>query len=299
MVVDFAALKRNRAELFEKTQQKIVDMAKGGTFARDERYWQPVAGPEGNGSAVLRFLPPPIGEFDAFVRKWTHRFKGLGGWYIENCLTTLGQKDPVADFNHLLWGPGKDCDPAHKDQVSAQKRRLGFISNVLVIRHANKPEDEGKVFLFDYGSKIWNKINDKMNPPYEEVKKFNPFDPWDGANFFLRFKKNAAGFRNYDDSEFDAPSVLGDDDFIKAVWEKEYSLATEIAPDKFKSYKELEEKLNRVLTGESKKEGVTPTTTAAAPTERAQVAPTQSAAPASAPVEEEGDEAAFFRNLAK
>jgi hypothetical protein len=176
---------------------------------------------------------------------FSHGFQGPGGWYIENSLTTLGQKDPVSEYNTQLWNSGIE---ANKEIARKQKRRLTYISNVLVIKDTANPANEGKVFLYKYGKKIFDKIKEKIEPQFEDEKAVNPFSFWDGANFKLKIRK-VEGYRNYDKSEFDNPSPLfdGDDDKIEKVWKAEYSLKEFLDPKHFKSYDELKSKLDRVL----------------------------------------------------
>ena len=237
--------KRNRHAELEQINAKLKEQTTA-SYEKDARYWQPVVDKAGNGLAVIRFLPAPDGEDLPFVRLFTHSFKGPGGWYIEKSLTTLGGKDPVGEANSKLWATEID---ANREIARRRKRRLGFISNIEVLKHSARPEDEGKVFLFNYGKKIFDKINDKMNPAEElGVDGWNPFDLFDGANFILKIKK-VGEFRNYDDSSFAdrAPHHGGDDAKLEAVFAKLHSLQAEIAPGQFKSYDELEKKFLRVI----------------------------------------------------
>ena len=175
---------------------------------------------------------------------YTHAFQGSGGWYIENSLTTLGSKDPVSEYNSQLWNSGIDAD---KEVARKQKRKLSYYSNIYVVKDPANPQNEGKVFLFRFGKKIFDKITASMQPEFEDEEAINPFDFWAGANFKLKIKK-VAGFWNYDSSEFAAPSaLLDDDDALEALWKKEYSLAELVAPDQFKSYDDLKKRLNYVL----------------------------------------------------
>ena len=175
---------------------------------------------------------------------WSHAFQGPGGWYIENSLTTLGQKDPVSEYNRLLWNSGTDSD---KDLARKQKRKLTYIANIYVVKDPTNPHNEGQVFLYKFGKKIFDKITAAMQPEFEDEEAIDPFDFWQGANFKLK-AKNVAGYRNYDSSEFAAASpVLDDDDALEALWKKQYSLEEFTRPDQFKAYGELEKRLNSVL----------------------------------------------------
>ena len=198
----------------------------------------------GNGYAVIRFLPAPEGEDLPFVKLYSHAFQGTGGWYIENSLTTLGQKDPVSEYNSMLWNNGTD---AGKDQARKQKRKLTYVANIYVVKDPANPENDGKVMLYKFGKKIFDKITAAMQPEFEDEEAIDPFDFWQGANFKLK-AKNVAGYRNYDSSEFSAQSaLLDDDDAMEAIWKKQYSLQDFTAPDQFKSYDDLKKRLNSVL----------------------------------------------------
>lgn len=249
MVVSFADLKKNAGQSQIDKLNEEAGKFKSGGFARDERYWQPEIDKAGEGGAVIRFLPAPAGEEVPFVRKFSYGFKGPGGrWFIENSPSTLNLPCPVMEYNSELWESGSEDN---KDIARKQKRRLGFITNIYVVRHKARPSDEGKVFLYEFGKKIWEKLEDKMNPSDDDRKPMNPFDLWTGANFRLRIA-NVAGFRNYDKSEFDEAGPLLDDDArLERIWADAHSLAAEISPDKFKSYDELKKKLASVLGSES------------------------------------------------
>lgn len=215
--------------------------------AKDERFWQPEVDKAGNGYAVVRFLPPPKGEELPWVRIWNHGFQGpTGKWYIENSLTTIGKQDPVSELNTQLWNSGIEAD---KDTVRKQKRKLTYISNILVVKDPAHPENEGKVFLYKYGKKIFDKIKDLAEPQFEDEKPVNPFDFWEGANFKIKIRQ-VEGYRNYDKSEFDGQtSVSSNDSDIEAIWNKQHSLVEFLDPKNFKSYDELKTKLDTVLNG--------------------------------------------------
>ena len=242
--MSFANLKK-QSKLGSLTQKLVKEVEKmntnGGT---DDRLWKLEVDKSGNGYAVIRFLPAPDGEDLPFVKLYSHAFKGSGGWYIENSLTTLGQKDPVSEFNTQLWNNGTD---AGKDAARRQKRKLTYVSNIYVVKDPANPENEGKVFLYKYGKKIFDKLTAEMQPEFEDETAIDPFDFWQGANFKLK-AKNVAGYRNYDSSEFTAQSpLLDDDDALEALWKQENSLQDFVAPDQFKSYDELKKRLGYVL----------------------------------------------------
>ena len=223
-----------------KEVEKMNNTSGGG----DDRLWKPEMDKTGNGYAVIRFLPAPEGEELPWAKMYSHAFQGPGGWYIENSLTTLGQKDPVSEYNRELWNSGVESD---KDTVRKQKRKLSYYPNIYVVQDKANPENEGKVFLYKFGKKIFDKIMEAMQPEYEDETAINPFDFWAGANFKLKLKK-VAGYWNYDSSEFAAPApLLDDDDALEALWKKQYSLAELVASDQFKSYDQLQNRLQMVL----------------------------------------------------
>ena len=220
---------------------------------QDDRFWKPELDKTGNGYAVIRFLPAVSGEDLPWQRVWSHAFQDKGGWYIENSLTTLNQKDPVSEENTRLWNTGVDSD---KEIARKRKRKLSYYSNILIVSDPKHPENEGKVFLFKFGKKIFDKITEAMQPAFEDEAAINPFDFWKGANFKLKIRK-VDGYWNYDKSEFETPTtVASDDNAIKEIWAKQYALKPFLAPDNFKTYDELKEKLNRVIAGTRKTETV-------------------------------------------
>ena len=248
--MDFESLKTSSSG-FDKLTKALEENlnpedSKKQNKYQDERLWKPELDKTGNGYAVLRFLPATSGEDMPWVRLWSHAFQGPGGWYIENSLTTLGHKDPVSEENTRLWNTGVESD---KGIARNRKRKLSYYSNVLIVSDPAHPENEGQVKLFKFGKKIFDKITEAMQPEFDDETPINPFDFWKGANFKLKIRK-VDGFWNYDKSEFEGVSAIADnDDSIKAIWEKQYPLKPILDADNFKSYEELKEKLNRVITG--------------------------------------------------
>ena len=242
----FANLKKQSrlGNLTSKLTKEIEKMNTTGSSNTDDRLWKLEVDKAGNGYAVIRFLPAPDGEELPWAKVWSHAFQGPGGWYIENSLTTLGGKDPVSEYNRLLWNSGNDAD---KDLARKQKRKLTYIANIYVVKDPTNPHNEGQTFLYKFGKKIFDKITAAMQPEFEDEEAIDPFDFWQGANFKLK-AKNVAGYRNYDSSEFSAPSALLDDDeALEALWKKEYSVKEFTNPSEFKSYQDLETRLNAVL----------------------------------------------------
>ena len=242
--MSFKDLKK-QSSLGSLTQKLVREVEKmNNTGGADERLWKPELDKTGNGYAVIRFLPAPNNEDIPWVKLYKHAFQGPGGWYIENSLTTLGQKDPVSEYNTTLWNNGTD---AGKETARKQKRKLEYYANIYVVKDPTNPENEGGVFLYRFGKKIFDKIMAAMQPEFEDEEAINPFDFWQGADFKIKIKK-VAGFWNYDSSEFAAPApLLDDDEALEAVWKKEYSLQELVSNDKFKSYDDLKSRLDYVL----------------------------------------------------
>jgi len=243
--MSFSNLKKQSSlgSLTAKLVSQVEKMNKGSNGV-DDRLWKPEVDKAGNGYAVIRFLPAPDGEDLPWAKLYTHAFQASGGWYIENSLTTLGQKDPVSEHNSQLWNSGVDSD---KEIARKQKRKLSYYSNVYVVKDPSNPANEGKVFLFRYGKKIFDKITAAMQPEFEDEQAIDPFDFWQGANFKLK-AKNVAGYRNYDSSEFAAQSpLLDDDEAMEGLWKKQSSLQEFVGADQFKSYEDLKKRLGYVL----------------------------------------------------
>ena len=243
--MSFDSLKK-QSKLGSLTEKLVKEVEKmnTGSSGGDDRFWKPEMDKTGVGSAIIRLLPAPENEDLPWVKMYSHAFQGPGGWYIENSLTTVGQKDPVSEHNRELWNSGSEKD---KETVRKQKRKLNYYSNIYVVKDPLHPENEGKVFLFKFGKKIFDKILNAMQPEFEDEEPMNPYDFWTGANFRLKIRK-VEGYWNYDKSEFDSPSpLLEDDDALEALWKKEYSLSAIVAPDQFKSYDDLQKRLNHVL----------------------------------------------------
>jgi hypothetical protein len=248
----FKDLKKKSFDISKLTQELEKMNKGGGQSYKDDRLWKPELDKASNGFAVIRFLPPVDGEEVPWVRVFNHGFKGPGGWFIENCPTTIGKKCPICEANSELWNSGNESS---KTLASARKRKLSYISNILVVSDPKHPENEGKVFLFKYGKKIFDKIMEKLQPEsseYDPVEPVNVFDFWEGANFKLRVR-SVAGFVNYDKSEFESCSALldGDDAELEKIYAKQHSLKAFTEPGEFKEYDELKTKFQNVISGNS------------------------------------------------
>ena len=245
----FANLKRNRSDI--KTLTKAIEATSQPAEAGskdDTRFWQPEVDKAGNGMAVIRFLPAPAVDGDdalPWVRTFSHGFQGPGGWFIDNCLTTLNEKCPVCEHNNTLWNSGIE---ANKEIARKQKRKLSYVANILVVSDPTNPSNEGEIRLYKFGKKIFDKITEAMNPEFADETPVNPFDLWEGANFKLKIR-NVEGYRNYDKSEFADKSALydGDDEKLEALWKKEHGLKDFTEKKQFKSYEMLKARLDKVL----------------------------------------------------
>ena len=247
MATSFAALKKSRSSSLSKlvTETAKINAPSEGSN-EDNRFWTPSVDKAGNGYAVIRFLPEPKGEDLPWVRVFSHGFQGPAGkWYIENSLTTFNEKDPVSEYNSTLWNNGTE---AGKEQARKQKRRLSYIANIYVVKDPANPENEGQVKLYKFGKKIFDKLNEKMNPEFEDETATNPFDFWEGADLKLKIR-NVEGYRNYDKSEFAEVSPLldGDDSKLETVYDSMFSLQEFLDRKHFKTYAELQAKLDMVL----------------------------------------------------
>jgi len=243
--MSFSDLKK-QSKLGSLTAKLVKEVEKLNTASSssDDRLWKPEVDKAGNGYAVIRFLPAPEGEELPWVKIYNHAFQGTGGWLIDNCLTSINAKCPVCEANSELWNSGSD---ANKEIARGRKRKMSYYSNIYVVKDPSNPHNEGKVFLFKYGKKIFDKIQAAMQPEFEDESAINPFDFWDGADFKLKIKK-VAGYWNYDSSEFALPSpLLKDDEALEAIWKKQYSLVEFVSADKFKSYEQLKTRLDTVL----------------------------------------------------
>jgi len=241
----FAQLKTSKNSMEKLLDQMKKENPSAGKKVGDDRFWTPTVDKAGNGSAIIRFLPPSNGEDTPFVRLWDHGFQGPTGlWYIENSLTSIGKPDPVSEYNSQLWNSGIE---SNKDIVRKQKRRLYFVANIYVVTDPGNPDNEGKIFLYKFGKKIFDKMKDVMEPSFEDEEPMNPFDFWEGANFRLRIR-NVEGYRNYDKSDFGKSGpLLDDDEKLEEIWKTQYPLQPFVNASNFKSYEDLKKKLEKVL----------------------------------------------------
>ena len=250
--MSFSALKKDRKKSLTSLVEESKKLSENNYDKNKENYWTLTVDKMQNGSAVIRFLPAPDGEDTPWVRLFSHGFKDVGGWLIDNCPTTVGKECPVCVRNSELWAQGENS-PGRKivtgmgNEMPGSKRKLAYISNIYVVKDPGNPANEGKVFLFRYGKKIFEQLMDQMNPEFDDEVAVNPFDLWEGATFRLKARK-VDGYRNYEKSSFDAPSALLDDDkALEEVYNQEFGLAEFIAGDQFKSYDDLQNRLSKIM----------------------------------------------------
>jgi len=242
-MASFKEMKKNRMSNLQNLSKQVEKLAEKPSY-EDDRIWKLERDKTGNGYAVIRFLPAAVNEDVPWVRIWTHGFKGPGGWYIENSLTTLGKDDPVSKANTALWNSGIDSD---KNIARERRRKLNYYSNIYIVEDAANPENVGKVFLFRYGKKIFEKITGVMNPEFQDETPLNPFDFWEGANFKIKMRQ-VDGFPNYDKSEFtDVVPLSEDEKKMEEIWGQQYPLNEIIEEKNFKQYAELEARFNTVI----------------------------------------------------
>ena len=294
--MSFAAMKKQNSldSLLGAAQKESAPQEKKSYV--DERLWKPTMDKSGNGYAVIRFLPAPNGEDLPWVKLWNHAFQGpTGQWYIENSLTTLGKNDPVSEYNSKLWNSGIETD---KEIARKQKRKLQYYSNIYVVSDSANPQNEGKVFLYRYGKKIFDKVMEAMQPAFEDATPVNPFDFWEGANFKLKRRK-VDGYWNYDKSEFDNTSALldGDDGALEEVFNGQYSLAEFTAPSNFKSYDELKTRLDMVLSGTVAANTTVETLMEDEPTAKPTVKTKEEPVPTVSTVDDDDDAMSYFEKL--
>jgi len=295
--MSFANLKSTRASAINKLVE-AAQAAGGNNYEKssDDKYWKPEVDKSGNGYAVIRFLPAPEGEALPWAKYWDHGFKGPSGlWYIEKSLTSIGQTDPLGEMNSELWNSGIE---SNKAIVRERKRRLSHVANIMVVSDPSNPQNEGKVFLYKFGKKIFDKLMESMQPEFADETPVNPFDFWEGADFKLKIR-NVEGYRNYDRSEFAAPAALfdGDDEKLETVYNQLNSLEEFTDPKNYKSYDELKARLMKVLG----QEAAPVTTSESVDLDEVAAAP-RSTAPAPAPeptvAADDDDTLSYFAKLA-
>lgn len=293
----FNDLKKKSKNGIDDLIKKMEDQTKAKEGYKDDRFWRPEQDKSGNGFAIIRFLPPVDGEDVPWVKVYNHAFQGPGGWYIENSLTTIGQKDPVGELNNQLWNSGLESD---KDLARVRKRKLTYIANVYVVSDPANPQNEGKVFLYKFGTKIFEKVQEAMKPQFADEEPINPFDFWKGANFRIKIRK-VGGYTNYDKSEFDSQAALSDDDVkLEKIWKSQHALQPFLAAENFKSYDELKARMQEVLGGDVRATAPAQKTAEDVADEMVEKKPSlKSKKPVEQDVDDESDALSYFQKLAE
>jgi hypothetical protein len=291
----FSDLKKKSKSGIDDLIKKMEDQNKTKDY-KDDRFWRLEQDKSGNGFAIVRFLPPVDNEDVPWVKMYEHSFQGPGGWYIENSLTTIGQKDPVGELNNQLWNSGLESD---KDIARARKRRLNYVANVYIVSDPANPQNEGKVFLYKFGTKIFEKIQEAMKPEFSDEEPINPFDFWKGANFRIKIRK-VGGFNNYDKSEFDSQTILSDDDSkLEKIWKAQHALQPFVDASNFKSYEELKTRLYEVLGGDIRSTAPSSAKTAEDIDMTERKPAMKSKKPVEEDVDEESDALSYFQKLSE
>lgn len=293
----FSDLKKKSKNGMDDLIKKMEDQTKAKEGYKDDRFWRPEQDKSGNGFAIIRFLPPVDGEELPWVKVYNHAFQGPGGWYIENSLTTIGQKDPVGELNNQLWNSGLESD---KDLARVRKRKLTYIANVYIVSDPANPSNEGKVFLYKFGTKIFEKIQEAMKPQFADEEPVNPFDFWKGANFRIKIRK-VGGYTNYDKSEFDSQTALSDDDAkMEKIWKSQHALLPFLSSENFKSYEELKTRMQEVLGGDVRATAPAQKTAEDVADELVEKKPNlKSKKPVEEDVDDESDALSYFQKLAE
>lgn len=293
----FNDLKKKSKNGIDDLIKKMEDQTKAKEGYKDDRFWRPEQDKSGNGFAIIRFLPPVDGEDVPWVKVYNHAFQGPGGWYIENSLTTIGQKDPVGELNNQLWNSGLESD---KDLARVRKRKLTYIANVYIVSDPANPQNEGKVFLYKFGTKIFEKVQEAMKPQFADEEPINPFDFWKGANFRIKIRK-VGGYTNYDKSEFDSQAALSDDDVkLEKIWKSQHALQPFLAAENFKSYDELKARMQEVLGGDVRATAPAQKTAEDVADEMVEKKPSlKSKKPVEQDVDDESDALSYFQKLAE
>jgi len=248
--MSFQNYKKSRTTDLTNLNKKVEEIAESTKkFSKDSRFWKPTVDKSGSGSAKLRFLPAAEGEDLPWVQFYEHNYDVDGTYLVEYCPTTLGRDCPICKANSTLWKSSAEKSP-ERDLASKRKRQQRYIANILIVKDKEAPENEGKLFLYQFGPKIFEKIKMALKPKDEDDPAVNVFDFWDGADFSLDIAK-VKGYRSYEESKFRAPSALlgGDDKELEKIYKQLYPLQPFVVEGKFKSYDELEKKFNEVNSG--------------------------------------------------
>ena len=208
----------------------------------DNRFWSLAVDEQDKGQAIVRLLLDKNGvpfvnlktiglkAFDEVNKKWA--------WFISDLPVSIGEKCPLTEFREKLRKVGKDG----QEEAKNFSYKNTYIGNIQVIKDPANPENEGKVFLWKFGSKLLEKFQEAM-----EDENKNPWNPLkEGCNVKLKRKK-VAGYPNWDSSTVEEPSSFMDfedaEEATKYLEENTYELSEFLSPDHFDSYDEIKDKL--------------------------------------------------------
>ncbi len=252
--------------------QKLAEMKKKEEESKsfgDSRFWRFTFDKATmKGSAIIRFLPDrPSDDALPYVNYFSHWFNYHDGSqtlvYNQNCITSIGKQCPVCTKNRKYW---KSPHPEDEKIARDRKRKSHFVSNILVIKDPANPDNEGKVFLWDFGPQLASYYKramfgpDKDDEDFDEEKDYSselwyPQDFFEGANFLVKStKKKNSKFLTYTISKWADPSPifegLDEDEMeekLDEIFKKVTPLDEWMEPDKFPSEDETRKKLACIL----------------------------------------------------
>lgn len=166
-------------------------------------------GKDGKRELIIRFLPNLMSNGKVgptAIEKHIHYadFKQnpeLAGYF--DCLknANIGKTCPLCD---TFWNLHNSKNPEIQDKKKLISRSTKYYSYVLVVSDEQKPENEGKIFVFPFGFKIYQKIKAMKEA---KRKPCNVEDLVHGANFELVIQE-IGGYYNYDASKFESPEPI-------------------------------------------------------------------------------------------
>lgn len=216
----------------------------------DDRFYKLKRDENGNGAAIIRFLPDP--NMKLLQQLYRINCNGQKGaerrWVSELSPQNINQPDPFHKMWADLWQAGK------KEEARQFARQTRFYTNILVIKDPAEPANEGKVFLLDLSQSLKLMLENAMFPSdADRALGAEPkalFNPLQGHNFKLVSSKAATGFITYEKSSVvDAVTSVFDskEEAVTFIKENCYPLDDFLKPEAYKSYEELQEKLNYVM----------------------------------------------------